>query len=125
MKEINLEKYKEYYKEFPNDLKIELLNMFLGQYSEHLDLLEKGLIEKDAKKINRGAHDLKNDFGSLMALDICNLCKVIMESSRFYKENNTEISDSDLNVCKEYTERINSKLDPLFEDIEELKASLS
>jgi HPt (histidine-containing phosphotransfer) domain-containing protein len=56
---IDKENFKENFKYYGNEVVVQVLDIFLDEYSENLSILQKSIIELDFEKLDQKAHALK------------------------------------------------------------------
>lgn len=70
---IDKEKFNENFRYYDNEVIVQVMDIFLGEYARDLQILQKSISELDFTTINRKAHSLKGVV-SYMSLRLSELC---------------------------------------------------
>jgi HPt (histidine-containing phosphotransfer) domain-containing protein len=70
---IDKDKFDENFRYYDNEVIVQVMDIFLGDYARDLQILQKSITERDFTTLNRKAHSLKGVVG-YMSLSLSELC---------------------------------------------------
>jgi len=73
---IDRENFKENFKYYDNEVIVQIMDIFLGEYAGNLEVIQKSILDRDFVTLNHKAHALKGVV-AYMSEELSNLCLIL------------------------------------------------
>jgi HPt (histidine-containing phosphotransfer) domain-containing protein len=111
MKMIDKEKFLENFQYFDNEVILEIINIFIDEYPERMEILRKNIDEKDFDQLKFNAHSLKGVVANFVAPEVQELARQLEMKG----------AGQDLSDVEKLFAELQEKTGILVEELEEIK----